>query len=126
MTTTTELNDVRGAAASSTKLVCPDTPTYANCVSSRRTGIDFKGPAEGSIEVNCQTEVARENGANPMTPLETIQLILKLLTLLGLIGLALAALSKLRNQDEFLFYASLTVIGVSAALWIVVNMLIQR
>ena len=61
-----------------------------------------------------------------MTPLETIQLILKFLTLLGLIGIAVGALHKLRDDEEFLLYASLSVTGVSAAIWIVVNMLIQR
>jgi len=61
-----------------------------------------------------------------MTPLETIQLILKLLTLLALIGIAVGALRKLGNHNGLLLYASLTVIGVSAALWIVINMLIQR
>ena len=61
-----------------------------------------------------------------MTPLEILQLIFKLLTLFALIGVAVGALRKLRNSDEFLLYASLVVIGVSAALWIVVNMLVQR
>jgi hypothetical protein len=70
------------------------------------------------------TPVATENDQH-MTLLETIQLILEFLTLLGLIGIAVGAPRKLLDDREFLLYASLSVTGVSAASWIVVNMLIQ-